>query len=130
MYFNSEFASVEWIEDAEVAALSWHKFASGEDFRLPCRKALALALEKGAVTWFSDTTKIGAVLDEDGSWFVEEIVAELLSNGITQQILVIPDSVIAKMTLNKAADSADDTGFKTKYFSNFSEAMAWLAKSC
>ncbi|MDC7226697.1 MAG: hypothetical protein PQJ61_08020 [Spirochaetales bacterium] len=124
--FNSEFADVAWNEEAGVAVLGWKKFAAGDDFKLPCRRALDLGIQKGAVHWFSDTTELGALREEDCDWFLDEIVSGMLKKGITAQALIIPQSVISKMTLYQASEAAVDLGLETRYFDNRADALKWL----
>lgn len=126
MFFESEYASVEWNEDVQVAVLTWKKFAFGDAFRAPCRKALELAVSKGAKKWYSDTTLLGVLRQEDTEWFMGEIVTGMLDHGIEKQALIVPVSVIAKMSLSKAGGKADDMGLETKFFDNTADALTWL----
>ncbi len=126
MYYDSEFASVTWNEEAYVAVLKWKKFAYGEDFREPCRKALELAIAKKAQKWYSDTTQLGVLKNEDAQWFVDEIVKGMITHGITRQALVVPTSALAQLSLNRAADEAGQRGLETHFFDNAEEALAWL----
>lgn len=126
MYFDSEYASVEWNDKVKVAVLTWKKFAWEERFRIPCQKALELAISRKARKWYSDTTLLGALKEEDTNWFMGEIVKKMLENGIKKQALIVPTSVIAKMSLTRAGDKAVDIGLETKIFDNTSEALSWL----
>jgi hypothetical protein len=126
MYFESEFASVVWNEDASVAVLTWKKFASNKDFMEPCKKTLELSLAKKAVNWFSDTRQLGVLTQEDTDWFMQEIVSVMMEKGIKKQALIVPTSVISKMSLNKAADKAVNLGLETKFFDNPQDALTWL----
>lgn len=126
MYYESDYAQVEWDSDVKVANLTWKKFASGDDFRTACSKALELAKSKNAIKWYSDTTQLGALKDDDTAWFMENIVKGMLEAGIKQQALIIPASVISKMSLNRASESAEEIGLETQYFSEPEKAMAWL----
>lgn len=126
MYYNSEFASVEWNDEVKVAVLTWKKFAYHEFFREPCQKALELAIAKKAQKWYSDTTLLGVLKQEDTQWFMDEIVQGMLAHGITKQALIVPQSILSKWSLTKAGEMAEQLGLETKFFSNKTEALQWL----
>ena len=126
MYFDSDFASVEWNDDVKVAVLTWKKFASGENFRNPSQKALDLAISKKASKWYSNTLNAGVFSEEDRDWFNTKIVPTMLENGINRSALIVPKSVISNISLKHAADAASKVGLAIKYFPNEDEALEWL----
>ena len=126
MFYDSVFASVEWNIQVRVAVLTWKKFAFGHDFREPCQKALELAIDKKAQRWYSDTTLLGVLKKEDAQWFIDEIVKGMLTHGITKQALVVPESAISKLSLNRAANMAEIKGLETNFFDNSKAALEWL----
>lgn len=126
MYYESDFATVEWNDDVKVAVLTWKKFASNDNFKTPCEKALELATSKKATKWYSDTTDLGVLKEEDTAWFMETIVGGMLKSGINKQALIVPKSVISKMGLQDAGKQAEDIGLETKFFSSPDEALQWL----
>ncbi len=128
MYFESEYAVVDWDERVKTAVLTWKKFAVGESFREPCLKALALDKEKKAVKWYSDTTNLGVIKDDDTQWFMQTIVAGMLSAGISKQALIVPKSAISQISLKRAAEEAGKIGLETQYFDSPTAALDWLAK--
>lgn len=129
MYYDSDFASVEWNDSAKTAVLSWKKFAKGDDFRTPCSKALELDKEKGAKNWYSNTQLLGVLVDEDTKWFMENIVAGMLEQGIKRQALVVPKSALSSMSLKRAVEDAAKIGLETQFFGNPEEALAWLEEN-
>jgi hypothetical protein len=106
--------------------VTWKKFAFGQAFREPCSKALELDVQKGAKKWYSDTTNLGVLKDEDTQWFMETIVPAMLKAGINKQALIVPKSVISQISLNHAAEAAGKIGLQTQYFDNPTAALAWL----
>lgn len=126
MYFDSKFASVEWNDNVKVAVLTWKEFAFGDDFKTPCLKALELAIQNKATKWYSDTRHLGALKEEDTAWFMQEIVSKMLSNGIKKQALIVPQSVISKLSLTSAGEKAKDIGLETKFFDSAENAIEWL----
>lgn len=126
MYFDSDCASVEYNEEAGVAELTWKNFGKGDNFRIPCLKTLELLKEKKARFWFSNTEKLPTMAPEDAQWFIETMVPAILEAGVKEQALVVPESVISKLTLNKATALVDERGLKTHYFKTREEALEWL----
>ena len=126
MYFESEFASVEWNEAAQVAVMTWKKFVQGDAFKNPCRKALELALSKKTKKWYSDTTNAGVFIKEDRDWFNKEIVVKILQNGINKSALIVPKSTLSLVSLKAAAEDAQKIGLEIKYFSETTDAIEWL----
>lgn len=126
MYYESPEASVKWNDEVGVAILKWKKFAAGEAFRQPCRKALELAIAKGAKKWYSNTQLLGVLKDEDGKWFMDEIATKMIKHGIRKQALLVPTNVLSKLSLNRATTNIDKLGMETQYFDDKDKAVAWL----
>lgn len=126
MYYDSETAYIEWDNSARVAILTWKKFGAGEAFKEPCLKTVELMKEKGAKFWFSDTQKLSTMDEADAAWFVSDMVPAIMALGVKEQALVVPQSVISKMSLTRATEEVDEKGLKTHYFPTREEALNWI----
>ena len=124
MYLNNDFCTLEWNEEKKAIQLIWKKMARNDDFKLVMQKMAELINEKKATKWLADMSDAGVIAQEDQAWFQKEIGPKILS--VKKIAMILPKSIITKMSLDRGMNESNQSGLDAKYFSDREEAWEWL----
>lgn len=125
--YDKPFLSVHWDNVHKIVVMEWKSFVSGDLFREGLNTGLNLVIEKRTHRWLADLRKIGVVSQEDQKWSNEDWFPRAIQGGIQRMALLIPESALAKMSVNTIMSKVGDT-LVSRYFSSPEEARAWLAE--
>lgn len=120
--------TIAWDDDVGAVVHTWTEFASGEEFREGCERLLAIVERRDASKLLVDTRGIQAHADADHRWIREEWVPRAFEAGVECSVMVHPDSLIAKMDVEKFMDAADDVPGCPYVTSDMAEAREWLVE--
>jgi len=123
--FESRVATVSWRAELHAVELSWKTFASGAEFREALNKGLELVNEKKAAKWLGDTSSMSAIPTDDQQWANNDWFPRALSSGIKKMAVVVPKSVIAKMSVQNIVSKFDT--LEVQNFGDKLQAEQWLA---
>jgi len=127
-HYESEFASVEYDRSCGAVVGRLREFTEGEPFR-EYMEAIIEALEvEGSDRVLADTSQFDAALTQDDQvWSVQDWSPRAEAAGLDHMALVMPESVVAEMSVDSIVDMADDT-INRGLFDDVDEAREWLAE--
>ena len=107
----------------------WHRYCGGDDFR-KCLGAAMDALEKyHCDKWLSDDREFtGAMSHEDWQWCETTFSGRSIWEIWKYSAIVMPAPILAKISLQSLIAYFSSKGVEAKYFADFDEAQAWIAK--
>lgn len=127
-HYESDFASVEYDRESGAVVGQLREFTEGEPFR-EYMEAIIEALDtEGSDRVLADTSQFDAALTQDDQvWSVKDWSPRAEEAGLEHMALVMPESVVAEMSVDSIVDMADDT-INRGLFDDMDEAKAWLAE--
>lgn len=127
-HYESDFASVEYDRESGAVVGQLREFTEGEPFR-EYMEAIIEALDtEGSDRVLADTIQFDAALTQDDQvWSVKDWSPRAEEAGLEHMALVMPESVVAEMSVDSIVDMADDT-INRGLFDDMDEAKAWLAE--
>lgn len=128
IYFDSDHLTIEWDEQHECVIMNWKGFVGGDKFRDGLLKGLDLLIEKKASRWLAILTKMGSLLKEDQEWSNKEWFPRAFEAGVKKIAIVIPQKVLAQMSVNAIMQKVARTELVSKHFNSIEEAKKWLVQ--
>ena len=126
-YFERPYGLVKWDTEYNGVYVKIKGFVQGEPFREILEKGLELFKAKKAVRWMVDLSeqRVSALADQE--WIAKEFIPRCTAVGLVYNALVLPESMIAQMGVNRVhtIQKTGDIG-PTSFFS-VAEARRWLA---
>ena len=111
-------------------------FAPSEKFREATNNVIRFVQKKSkeypAIQFLVDARKLGALSKEDVEWAAKEADPLLYRAGMRKIAFIMPEKVIAELTLKNYQRTAESTAvnqMESKLFSSEAEARKWLQKS-
>ncbi|WP_324756615.1 hypothetical protein [Haloarcula montana] len=126
-YFDSEFASVDYDSDSDAIVARMTDFAEGEPFREYMNAIIDAIEDTGSSRVVADTSQMGALAEEDQVWSVKDWAPRAEDSGLDHMALVMPESVVAEMSVDSVVEMADDT-INRDLFEDADEALDWIAR--
>ncbi len=120
------FLTVHWDATLNSVIMEWKKFVSDEQLKEGLNEGLNLIILKKAKNWIADLRKFGAISPEGKNWSNNDWFPRAIKGGIRNMAIVIPESVIAKMSVDEIMQKADNIGLSTHHFSDIEEAKKWI----
>lgn len=127
-HYESDFASVAYDRESGAVIGQLREFTEGEPFR-EYMEAIIEALEaEGSDRVLADTSQFDAALtQEDQVWSVQDWSPRAEDAGLEHMALVMPESVVAEMSIDSVVEMADDS-INRGLFDDVDEAKEWLGE--
>ena len=126
VYFERLYGAAKWDADFNGVYVKIKGFVQGEALREVLEKGLDLSKARKAVRWMVDLSEQSVSSLADQEWLAREFIPRCLASGVTHGALVLPESMIAQMGVNRVhtIHKANDPGPAT--FFSVAEARQWL----
>lgn len=99
-----------------------------EHYQMVQRKRIELlnreAKKFGRINLLTDSSTAGPVLDEDVSFFKQQILPEMEKAGVRFLAIVMPESKFTQLTIREMTERSQL--ITVKYFDSMREARVWL----
>lgn len=99
-----------------------------EHYQLVQQKRLELvrrkAKEFGRINLLTDSSTAGPVLDEDVTFFKNQILPEMEKAGVRFLAIVMPESKFTQLTIREMTERS--RSIAVRYFDSMREARSWL----
>lgn len=125
-YFDSDFATVEYEEQSGAVVGELREFVEGDDFREYMDAYIDAIEDQSTGKVVADTSSFEAALrEEDQMWSVQDWAPRAEEAGLETMALVMPESVLAKMSVDNILEMTDDD-IERDVFSERREAEQWI----
>lgn len=126
IYRRTDAGTVGWDDELDAVLLRWHGFATSESFRAHMELCIELLEATGANKMYADARNQGAISDEDKLWSITEWATQADEAGLEALVIVYPESVIAKMSVDSVIEQVDDD-IERLITDDVTEGRNWLA---
>jgi hypothetical protein len=118
--------SLFYHRDTGIVHHEFRQFVFGEQFRSILMGGLDLMRQHGCCKWLSDDRGNMSLAREDILWSDRVWLPAVLDAGWKYWAVVVPDSIIGQMNIEKWADKFRAHGVTAMAFSDPDAAMRWL----
>ena len=133
MYYDDQYASVEWDAQTGCVIHTWKKFVTGEPYRKVLHKITELITLRKCPILLADTRQMSALSLADQQWTIVEWAPQMAAAGHRVTALVMPEKAIAQMTLKHMTtvnpDQQAQVDVQMQYFSEIEAAKAWIKQN-
>jgi hypothetical protein len=141
IFYDDAFITVSWETSLKYTMAKWKKYAEGEEYQAGLNKVVELLRLKAGSLLLLDARQQGVISAADQTWTIAEWNIKVRAAGLRKTAIVLPEKVIAQMSLNKIlkgcaalADNSRNTSSgsgvgilsQTECFINITQAKAWL----
>ncbi|SIS14377.1 hypothetical protein [Natronorubrum thiooxidans] len=127
VYRRTDAGTVGWDDELDAVLLRWHGFATSESFRAHMELCIELLEATGANKMYADARDQGAISEEDKLWSITEWATQADEAGLDSLVIVYPESVIAKMSVDSVMEQVDDD-IERLITDDITEGRNWIAK--
>jgi hypothetical protein len=124
-YFDSEFATVTYEDDIDTVVARMHDFEEGEPFREYMDSIIDAIADQRTDRIIADTSEMGTLTQDDQAWSVQDWAPRAEEAGLDHMALVMPESVVAEMSVESIVEMASDT-INRELFDNLEDARTWV----
>jgi hypothetical protein len=126
--FERSYATVEYDRTTGAVIGRLLEFAEGEAFKEYMEALIETTRDTGSNKMLADTSQFeSALTQEDQAWSVQDWAPRAEDAGIEYMALVMPEAVVAQMSVDSVVEMADDS-IERALFDDVDEAKAWLRK--
>ena len=126
-FFDESFATVWYDDETDAVVAQMTSYAEGESFREYMDAVIDGVNETGTDCVLADTRDQPTLDSADQEWSATEWGPRAEANGVRKLAAVVPESVLAEMSVQKVIEqSADD--IDREFFDSVADARAWLAE--
>lgn len=120
------YAEVHYDEEDDVVIGRLKNFTSGEEFREYMDGIINAVEDHDTTRVLADTSEFDAALSQDDQeWSVVDWAPRAEDAGVESLALVMPENVVAKMSVDSVMNMADDN-IARDVFDDRGDAEAWL----
>ncbi|CAM4405724.1 hypothetical protein FHS16_001783 [Paenibacillus endophyticus] len=127
--FDSKHGEVAWDEELKAVIIEWKGFAYGEEFQLIMLKGIEWIKKMKSNRLLMDARKGSAIKPDDQEWIARHFVQRAYGNGLRHFAMVLPQSMIAKLSLDRAVNQLGVLPYQLVNFSDMKEARHWVAET-
>lgn len=125
-YFDSSFATVQYDERTGAVTGELREFVKGESFQEYMDAIIDAIADQSTTKVIADTSSFeGALTEDDQVWSVQDWAPRAEEAGLETMALVMPESVLAKMSVDNIIEMTDDS-IKRDVFSDREKAEEWI----
>ena len=130
-FFEDEYALIEFDETIPCVKVTLRGVPKGsEHYQLVQAKRLELMTQEvrnyPKLHMLTDSTTAGPVLDEDISYFKDEVMPAMEKAGVRYLAIVVPTNKFTQLTIREMTQDADV--MKVRYFDSLRDAKQWLRR--
>ncbi|HYF04027.1 MAG TPA: hypothetical protein VEC36_11655 [Patescibacteria group bacterium] len=118
--------TTEYDRELECVITVWHGYASSNQFRAICERALELIKKHGAKKGISDNRGMKNIAVADQEWLLKNYLPRVVKTGYNTSASVIPTDQLAQMTVRELASKIDNNIIHQRFFKTLSEARTWI----
>jgi hypothetical protein len=126
VHWDSPYLTIHWDPGTKCVHLEWKGFVHGEKGRTGLNMGLDFFKTKATDRWLADTRQLKVVPEEDLKWINEDWFPRAIAAGVRRMALVVPESVLAKMSIRRLMSKVKDEDIETAYFGSVEDAKTWL----
>ena len=126
--FDTPSVTVWYHTDKKIVHSQVHKFVSGKDFQDFLLAGSEVLAKNGAKKWLSDDRSNSVLKKEDVDWGHVNWFPQTARAGWKYWAIVQPEKVLAKAAMDRLVEEYGKQGVTSKFFTDPSQAMAWLEK--
>ncbi|MBW7455147.1 hypothetical protein ACFOLF_36270 [Paenibacillus sepulcri] len=126
IYYDSAHGQISWNEELQAVVMEWKGFAHGDEFQTILIKGIELLEQKKSGKLLMDSRKGSAIKAEDQEWVAQQFVARAYGAGLRYLAMLLPKSMIAKLSLDRTIDGLGELPYELVNFSEMEEAVQWL----
>jgi len=126
-YFESAHGVVSWSDDLQSVIMEWRGFAYGQEFQTIFLKGAELLQIKNGSKVLMDIRHGSAIKAEDKLWIGEIFIERAYESGLRHLAMVQPESVIAKLSVNRTVEGLGSLPYQQESFTDWDEAVLWLS---
>ena len=124
--FDNEHVTIWYHPESGVVHHKFKRYTFGQEFRDILNRGLEVMREQGGSKWLYDDRSSGALLPDDADWADNDWSPRVHALGWTHWAIVLPESVIGKMNMQKFIEQQCDSGIEVQVFTDPDHALAWL----
>lgn len=124
-YFDEDFATVTYDAETGAVVARMTEYAEGEPFREYMNAVIEAVNDTGSECVLADTREQPTLDSADQEWSATEWGPRAESNGVEKLAAVVPESVLAEMSVQKVIEQSPDD-IERQFFDSIDEAEAWL----
>lgn len=125
-HYDSAFGTVEYDRNCDAVIGRLTEFTQGEEFREYMNAIIDAVEEHDSNKVLADSSQFeDALTKEDQGWSVTEWSPRAEAAGVDHIAMVMPEAVVAKMSIDSVVEMADDT-LNRDLFDDVDEAKDWL----
>jgi hypothetical protein len=130
-FFEDEYALIEFDETIPCVKVTLRGVPKGsEHYQLVQAKRLELMAQEvrnyPKLHMLTDSTTAGPVLDEDISYFKDEVMPAMEKAGVRYLAIVVPTNKFTQLTIREMTQDAEV--MKVRYFDSLRDAKQWLRR--
>ncbi len=118
--------TTEYNPELQCVVSVWHGYASSNQFRAICERALDLVIKHDLKKGISDNRGMKNIAVADQEWVMKDFLPRLLATGYHTSATIIPTDHLAQMTLKELSSKIDENELKQRFFKMMSEAKTWI----
>ena len=126
VYFERPYGAAKWDTEYNGVYVKLKGFVQGDALREVLEKGLDLSKARKAVRWMVDLSEQSVTSLADQEWIAKEFIPRCLASGVTHGALVLPESVIAQMGVNRVHTIHKTSDLGPATFFSVAEARQWL----
>ena len=125
-HYESSFASVEYDQSCDAVVGRLEEFTEGGEFREYMNSIIDTVEDERTGSVLADTSDFDSALtEEDQAWSVREWAPRAEAAGVEELALVMPQAVVAEMSVDAIVEMADDD-IDRELFDDVGDAKDWL----
>ncbi len=123
---ETEQITIWYHPEEKVVHHQMHEYTHGQDFRDALMAELEVMKKYGARRLLSDDRGNTVMTPEDREWSLEVWQPKVIAAGWKHWAIVQPEHALAKLRMEKFAETYTKLGINVKIFSDPEAAMKWL----
>lgn len=124
--FESVNGLVAWDERLQSVKIEWNGFSHGEGLQAVLMQGAELLRQKQSGKVLMDIRQGSVIKEEDKAWMADFYVEHVYKSGLRYLAMIEPDSIVAKLSVNRAVNVQVQLPYQQRSFSGLDEAVRWL----
>lgn len=124
--FESVNGLVEWDERLQSVRIEWNGFSHGEGLQAVLMQGAELLRQKQSGKVLMDIRQGSVIKEEDKAWMADFYVEHVYKSGLRYLAMIEPNSIVAKLSVNRAVNVQGQLPYQQRSFSGLDEAVRWL----
>ena len=128
LYFETDYIKISWDSELQAVVSEWIGYLGGGTGKtqISHTKIAELLTQHTAKKWLSDTRSLKVTDQADQDWIAEVGQKLLVRAGLRYVAIVLPQSAIANLSLNRILKRIEDFDLELSNHATLEEAKFWL----